>query len=143
MGKEIVERTTNAAATLTSVVITLLGCGRRTRTSSQRAIRAAPTATTSMRPWLLTMSTRLSAYFRVWLKLCLHSSAGSRPCLVLRAFPSLSRVKPYHGGRPAGVRSLLQNSREMADVDGLNAGYASAILEQYLENPESVPSEWR
>jgi 2-oxoglutarate dehydrogenase E1 component len=31
----------------------------------------------------------------------------------------------------------------MADVDGLNTGYASAILEQYLENPESVPSEWR
>jgi 2-oxoglutarate dehydrogenase E1 component len=31
----------------------------------------------------------------------------------------------------------------MRDVDGLNAGYASAILEQYLENPESVPSEWR
>ena len=29
------------------------------------------------------------------------------------------------------------------DVDGLNAGYASTILEQYLENPESVPSEWR
>ena len=31
----------------------------------------------------------------------------------------------------------------MADVDGLNAGYASAILEQYLESPESVPPEWR
>jgi 2-oxoglutarate dehydrogenase E1 component len=31
----------------------------------------------------------------------------------------------------------------MDDVDGLNAGYASAILEQYLENPESVPHEWR
>jgi 2-oxoglutarate dehydrogenase E1 component len=30
----------------------------------------------------------------------------------------------------------------MSDV-GLNAGYASSILEQYLENPESVPSEWR
>src|SRR5580765_6093304 len=29
------------------------------------------------------------------------------------------------------------------DVDGLNAGYASTILEQYLENPDSVPSEWR
>jgi 2-oxoglutarate dehydrogenase E1 component len=29
------------------------------------------------------------------------------------------------------------------DVDGLNAGYASAILEQYLENPDSVPPEWR
>src|SRR5581483_1503188 len=31
----------------------------------------------------------------------------------------------------------------MRDVDGLNAGYASAILEQYLESPESVPAEWR
>jgi 2-oxoglutarate dehydrogenase E1 component len=29
------------------------------------------------------------------------------------------------------------------DVDGLNAGYASTILEQYLENPDSVPAEWR
>ena len=31
----------------------------------------------------------------------------------------------------------------MYDVDGLNAGYASALLEQYLENPQAVPSEWR
>ena len=29
------------------------------------------------------------------------------------------------------------------DVDGLNAGFASALLEQYLENPDAVPSEWR
>src|SRR3954464_15047193 len=29
------------------------------------------------------------------------------------------------------------------DVDGLNAGYASALLEQYLENPDAVPDEWR
>ncbi len=29
------------------------------------------------------------------------------------------------------------------DVDGLNAGYASTILEQYLESPDSVPAEWR
>src|SRR5262249_44517001 len=29
------------------------------------------------------------------------------------------------------------------DVDGLNAGYARALLEDYLENPSSVPSEWR
>src|SRR4051794_17727533 len=29
------------------------------------------------------------------------------------------------------------------DVDGLNAGYASALLEQYLENPDGVPDEWR
>jgi 2-oxoglutarate dehydrogenase E1 component len=31
----------------------------------------------------------------------------------------------------------------MQDVDGLNAGYARALLEQYLENPEAVPAEWR
>src|SRR5207302_3510966 len=31
----------------------------------------------------------------------------------------------------------------MSDVDGLNAGYASLLLEEYLENPEAVPSEWR
>ena len=29
------------------------------------------------------------------------------------------------------------------DVDGLNSGYASLLLEDYLENPESVPPEWR
>src|SRR5688500_16194935 len=30
----------------------------------------------------------------------------------------------------------------MAEVDGLNAGYARALLDEYLENPEGVPSEW-
>ncbi|HUJ92264.1 MAG TPA: hypothetical protein VLW05_06155, partial [Gaiellaceae bacterium] len=29
------------------------------------------------------------------------------------------------------------------DVDGLNAGYAALLLEQYLDNPSAVPSEWR
>src|SRR4051794_8897532 len=29
------------------------------------------------------------------------------------------------------------------EVDGLNAGYAALLLEQYLENPSAVPSEWR
>ena len=29
------------------------------------------------------------------------------------------------------------------DVDGLNTGYAQSLLEQYLENPEAVPEEWR
>ncbi|MEP6909491.1 MAG: 2-oxoglutarate dehydrogenase E1 component [Actinomycetota bacterium] len=29
------------------------------------------------------------------------------------------------------------------DVDGLNVGYAQGLLEQYLENPEAVPAEWR
>jgi 2-oxoglutarate dehydrogenase E1 component len=29
------------------------------------------------------------------------------------------------------------------DVDGLNSGYARALLDEYLENPEAVPAEWR
>jgi 2-oxoglutarate dehydrogenase E1 component len=31
----------------------------------------------------------------------------------------------------------------MHDVDGLNAGYARLLLEEYLDNPESVSPEWR
>ena len=31
----------------------------------------------------------------------------------------------------------------MTDVDGLNAGFARDLFEEYLENPESVPTEWR
>jgi 2-oxoglutarate dehydrogenase E1 component len=31
----------------------------------------------------------------------------------------------------------------VADVDGLNSGYARLLLEDYLENPDAVPSEWR
>ncbi len=31
----------------------------------------------------------------------------------------------------------------MHDVDGANAGYARLLLEEYLDNPESVPAEWR
>ena len=30
----------------------------------------------------------------------------------------------------------------MTDVDGLNAGFARDLLEEYLENPDAVPSEW-
>jgi 2-oxoglutarate dehydrogenase E1 component len=29
------------------------------------------------------------------------------------------------------------------DVDGLNAGYAQLLLDEYLENPEAVSTEWR
>src|SRR5437868_11475046 len=29
------------------------------------------------------------------------------------------------------------------EVDGPNAGYAALLLEQYLDNPGAVPSEWR
>src|SRR5438552_8997030 len=31
----------------------------------------------------------------------------------------------------------------MEEIDGLNAGYARLLLDEYLENPESVPAEWR
>ncbi len=31
----------------------------------------------------------------------------------------------------------------MSEIDGLNSGYAQALLEEYLENPEAVPVEWR
>jgi 2-oxoglutarate dehydrogenase E1 component len=31
----------------------------------------------------------------------------------------------------------------MTEVDGLNAGYAQLLLDEYLENPEAVPAEWR
>jgi 2-oxoglutarate dehydrogenase E1 component len=29
------------------------------------------------------------------------------------------------------------------DVDGLNTGYAQLLLEEYLDNPDGVPAEWR
>src|SRR5436190_20359722 len=29
------------------------------------------------------------------------------------------------------------------EVDGPNSGYAALLLEQYLDNPRSVPEEWR
>ena len=31
----------------------------------------------------------------------------------------------------------------MHDVDGVNAGYARLLLDEYLDNPEAVPAEWR
>jgi 2-oxoglutarate dehydrogenase E1 component len=31
----------------------------------------------------------------------------------------------------------------VADVDGLNSGFARDLLEDYLENPDAVPTEWR
>src|SRR4051794_19254643 len=29
------------------------------------------------------------------------------------------------------------------DLYGLNSGFARALLDEYLENPEAVPDEWR
>jgi 2-oxoglutarate dehydrogenase E1 component len=31
----------------------------------------------------------------------------------------------------------------VTDVDGLNSGFARDLLEEYLENPDAVPTEWR
>jgi len=31
----------------------------------------------------------------------------------------------------------------VSEFDGLNAGYATSLLHDYLENPEAVPEEWR
>src|SRR5581483_9905725 len=45
--------------------------------------------------------------------------------------------------RAAGTGALLQNRGLMHDVDGVNAGYARLLLDEYLDNPESVPPEWR
>src|SRR5207248_4347379 len=41
--------------------------------------------------------------------------------------------------------SACYNSESMTrpEVDGLNTGYAALLLEQYLDNPSAVPSEWR
>src|SRR5207253_7607231 len=38
---------------------------------------------------------------------------------------------------------LQQTMVSMPDVDAVNSGYARVLLEEYLENPEAVPSEWR
>src|SRR5262249_50261741 len=39
--------------------------------------------------------------------------------------------------------SAVATQGVVTDVDGLNAGFARDLLEDYLENPDSVPSEWR
>src|SRR4029077_6254255 len=65
--------------------------------------------------------------------------------------PPLSRlvtsgVRPQTCPEWANDRSPGAGARKrqgMHDVDGLNAGYATALLEEYLENPDAVPEEWR
>src|SRR5207247_7263522 len=44
---------------------------------------------------------------------------------------------------PAGNPVATTKTVSVRDVDGLNAGFARVLLEQYLENPEAVPAEWR
>src|SRR6266511_1861473 len=40
-------------------------------------------------------------------------------------------------------RRCYKREQTRRDVDGLNAGYAQVLLDQYLENPDAVPEEWR
>ena len=49
--------------------------------------------------------------------------------------PSSGEVTDGEGG--------TTQPREMHDVDGVNAGYARLLLDEYLENPEAVAPEWR
>ena len=44
---------------------------------------------------------------------------------------------------PAVLTPAATTTSVSADVDGPNAGYASLLLEDYLENPDAVPPEWR
>ena len=55
------------------------------------------------------------------------------------------------GRRDHVARALVKPARPATthvdmsrpEVDGLNTGYAALLLEQYLDNPSAVPSEWR
>src|SRR5262249_48601960 len=43
----------------------------------------------------------------------------------------------------AKTTARAYTGRVPQNVDALNAGFAGQLLEQYLENPSSVPEEWR
>ena len=46
--------------------------------------------------------------------------------------------------RAAGtIAAATKQVIAMHDVDGVNAGYARLLLDEYLDNPEAVPPEWR
>ena len=62
-----------------------------------------------------------------------------------RSVQTDARAKPArHDGRRRKRRLSCAATKDvMRNVDALNSGYASQLLEEYLENPESVPSEWR
>src|SRR5205823_12188120 len=55
------------------------------------------------------------------------------------------RLGRRRSGKRAEVPALPAPGAGMSrpEVDGLNAGYAALLLEQYLDNPGAVPSEWR
>ncbi len=44
---------------------------------------------------------------------------------------------------PRGAFVDTKNLMSVHDVDGMNVGYARGLFEEYLENPEAVPAEWR
>src|SRR5262249_48026293 len=74
------------------------------------------------------------------------TAAARRPARATRDGPHGPEARARAGvsaGAPAGSRALVQKRWLMHDVDGVNAGYARLLLDEYLDNPESVPPEWR
>ena len=74
-----------------------------------------------------------------------RGGAHLRPLLLLRPDDRRRHEPPALVARRSatgygGARATTDHDPE---VDGLNAGYAALLLEQYLDNPSAVPSEWR
>src|SRR5207247_9616102 len=52
-------------------------------------------------------------------------------------------VPSTSGLPPRTPTATTRSEMSRPEVDGLNTGYAALLLEQYLDNPSAVPSEWR
>src|SRR5437763_12861092 len=70
-------------------------------------------------------------------------SASAAPASSPAPSSRSSRTSRFSGGAHKGALVATTKSAHMRDVDFVNSGYARALLEEYLENPEAVPSEWR
>src|SRR5439155_21200705 len=63
-----------------------------------------------------------------------------------RAWPGFAHRAPSQGTAVSGgslASGWYKGNMSSHDVDALNAGFAGQLLEQYLENPDAVPAEWR
>src|SRR5258708_3546611 len=78
------------------------------------------------------------AYAMIGVCRCLRSSPAGARCAA--SGPPSTGARAFHI-KP--LRPWYNTGMSTHDVDGLNAGYARALLDDYLENPEAVPSEWR
>src|SRR5258708_2389541 len=78
------------------------------------------------------------AYAMIGVCRCLRSSPAGARCAA--SGPPSTGARAFHI-KP--LRPWYNTGMSTHDVDGLNAGYARALLDDYLENPDAVPSEWR